>query len=127
VLRLPVQASRAFFGKLRLEANVFRRDFRNYGDDDVLQNAGVSLPISSASARIFDEEIKIEVPRWGRFSGFVSYSNQIGMAQGPVTGGLFFGHRRSRRSQPDQPLNVIDRAGLFSSTAISPSRSVTLR
>ena len=105
VLRLPVQASRAnfyeiglsraFFGKLRLEANVFRRDFRNYGDDDVLLNTGVSFPISFASARICGEEIKIEVPRWGRFSGFVSYSNQIGMAQGPVTGGLFLGDSAS--------------------------------
>jgi len=101
VLRLPVQASRAnfyeiglsraFLGKLRLEANVFRRDFRNYGDDDVLLNTGVSFPISFASARIRGEEIKIEVPRWGRFSGSVSYSNQIGIAQGPVTGGLFLG------------------------------------
>jgi hypothetical protein len=101
VLRLPVQPSRAnfyeiglsraFFGKLRLEANVFRRDFRNYGDDDVLLNTGVSFPISFSSARIRGEEIKIEVPRWGRFSGFVSYSNLIGLAQGPATGGLFLG------------------------------------
>ena len=101
VLRLPVPPSRAnfyeagfsrgFFGALRLEANVFRRDFRNYGDDDVLLNTGVSFPISFSSARIRGEEIKIEVPRWGRFSGSVSYSNQLGVAQGPVTGGLFLG------------------------------------
>jgi hypothetical protein len=99
VLRLPVQPSRAnfyevgfsraFFGKARLDANVFRRDFRNYGDDDVLLNTGVSFPISFSSARIRGEEIKIEIPRWGWFSGSVSYSNQRGVAQGPVTGGLF--------------------------------------
>jgi hypothetical protein len=101
VLRLPVPPSqanfyevgfsRAFFGKVRLEASVFRRDFRNYSDDDVLLNTGVSFPISFASARIRGEEIKIEIPRWGWFSGFVSYSNQLGVAQGPVTGGLFLG------------------------------------
>jgi hypothetical protein len=101
VLRLPVQPSRANFyeiglsralwGKLRIDANVFRRDFRNYGDDDVLLNTGVSFPISFSSARIRGEEIKIEIPRWGRFSGFVSYANQLGVAQGPVTGGLFLG------------------------------------
>jgi outer membrane cobalamin receptor len=101
VLRLPVRPSRAnfyevglsraFFGHLRLEANVFRRDFRDYGDDDVLLNTGVSFPINFASARIRGEEAKIEIPRWGRFSGFVSYSNQMGIAQGPVTGGLFLG------------------------------------
>jgi hypothetical protein len=101
VLRLPVQPSRAnfyeigfsraFLGKLRLDATVFRRDFRDYADDDVLLNTGVSFPISFSTARIRGEEIKIEVPRWGRFSGFLSYSNQLGVAQGPVTGGLFLG------------------------------------
>jgi hypothetical protein len=83
--------SRAFFGKARVEVSVFRRDFRNYGDDDVLLNTGISFPISFATARIRGEEVKLEVPRWGRFSGFVSYSNQLGVAQGPVTGGLFLG------------------------------------
>ena len=101
VIRLPVPPSRAnfyeagferaFFGKLRIAAEVFRRDFRDAGDDDVLLNTGVSFPISFHSARIRGEEVKIEVPRWGRFSGFVSYSNQLGIAQGPVTGGLFLG------------------------------------
>ncbi len=101
VLRLPVPPSlanyyevgfsRAFFGKLRLDANVFRRDFRNYADDDVLLNTGVNFPISFSTARIRGEEIKLELPRWGWFSGFVSYSNQLGLAQGPVTGGLFLG------------------------------------
>ena len=105
VLRLPVKPSRAnfyeagfsraLFARLRLEANVFRRDFRDYGDDDVLLNTGVSFPISFSSARIRGEEIKIEIPRWGRFSGFVSYSNQLGVAQGPVTGGLFLGDAAS--------------------------------
>jgi hypothetical protein len=62
VLRLPVPPSRAnfygmgfsraFFGKVRLEASLFRRDFRNYADDDVLLNTGVSFPISFSSARI---------------------------------------------------------------------------
>jgi hypothetical protein len=105
VLRLPVPPSRAnfyemglsraFFGKARLEASVFRRDFRNYSDDDVLLNTGVSFPISFSNARIRGEEIKIEIPRWGWFSGFVSYSNQLGEAQGPVTGGLFLGEAAS--------------------------------
>src|SRR5262249_44129104 len=50
-----IGVSRAFFGKVRLEANVFRRDFRNYSDDDVLLNTGVSFPISFATARIRGE------------------------------------------------------------------------
>jgi outer membrane receptor for Fe3+-dicitrate len=101
VVRLPVRPGRgnfyeggvtkAFFGKLRLDANVFRRDFRQYSDDDVLLDTGVSFPIAFTKARIFGGEIRIEVPRWGRFSGYLSYANQSGYGQGPITGGLFLG------------------------------------
>lgn len=101
VLRLPVLSARANYyeggltkaiaGKLRIEANVFRRDFHNYSDDDVLLDTGVSFPIAFAKARIFGEELSVQVPHWWRFSGFVSYANQSGIGQGPVTGGLFIG------------------------------------
>ncbi len=102
VLRLPVRPGRghfyeggvtkAFFGKLRLDANVFRRDFRHYSDDDVLLDSGVSFPIAFAKARIFGEEVRVEAPQWGRFSGYLSYANQSGIAQGPITGGLLLGN-----------------------------------
>jgi outer membrane cobalamin receptor len=102
VLRLPVRPGRgnfyeggvtkAFLGKLRLDANVFRRDFRHYSDDDVLLDTGVSFPIAFAKARIFGEEVRVEVPQWGRFSGYLSYANQSGIGQGPITGGLFLGN-----------------------------------
>ncbi len=102
VLRLPVRPGRghfyeggvtkAFFGKLRLDANVFRRDFRHYSDDDVLLDTGVSFPIAFAKARIFGEEVRVEVSQWGRFSGYLSYANQSGIGQGPITGGLFLGN-----------------------------------
>jgi len=101
VLRLPVRPGRgnfyeggmtkAFFGKLRLDANVFRRDFRQYSDDDVLLDTSVSFPIAFAKARIIGEEIRAEIPQWGRFSGYLSYANQSGIGQGPITGGLFLG------------------------------------
>ncbi len=101
VARLPVRPGRAnyyeggvtkaVFGKLRLDANLFRRDFRNYSDDDVLLDTGVSFPIAFAQARIIGEEVRLEVPGWGRFSGYLSYANQSGVGQGPITGGLFLG------------------------------------
>ena len=101
VLRLPVQSARAnyyeigltksFLGNLRLDANVFRRDFSNYSDDDTLLDTGVSFPIAFAKARIAGEEVRLSVPHWGRFSGYLSYANQSGIGQGPVTGGLFLG------------------------------------
>jgi hypothetical protein len=101
VVRLPVRPARANFyelgitqavlGKLRLDANVFRRDFYNYSDDDVLLDTGISFPIAFTRARIIGEELRLEVPRWGRFSGFLSYTNQSGIGHGPITGGLFLG------------------------------------
>lgn len=101
VVRLPVQPAHANYyevglaeavhGKLRVDANVFRRDFRNYSDDDVLLDTGVSFPIAFSRARIIGEELHLEVPSWSRFSGYVSYANQSGIGQGPITGGLFLG------------------------------------
>jgi outer membrane cobalamin receptor len=101
VLRLPVEPARgnyyevgltkAMRGQLRLNVNVFRRDFRNFADDDTLLNTGVRFPIAEARARIEGIEGKLDLPRWGRFSGSVSYSNQVAAGQGPITGGLFIG------------------------------------
>ena len=101
VVRLPVRPALANYyevgfteslaGKLRIDGNVFRRDFHNYADDDVLLDTGISFPIAFSTATIFGEEIQISVPHWGRFSGSLSYSNQVGTGQGPITGGLFIG------------------------------------
>jgi len=86
-----VGLTKAFASKLRLDANFFRRDFHNYPDDDVLLDTGVSFPISFSNARILGEEVRLEVPHWGRLSGYLSYANQSGLGQGPITGGLFLG------------------------------------
>jgi hypothetical protein len=101
VVRIPVQPGRANYyeigftksliGNLRIESNIFRRDFRNYSDDDTLLDTGVSFPIAFARAEIHGEEVQIAVPRWRHFSGFLSYSNQTGIGQGPIAGGLFLG------------------------------------
>lgn len=101
VVRLPVRPAnanyyeggftKALLGKFRLDANIFRRDFHDYPDDDVLLDTGISFPISFAKARIFGEELRLELPHWRRFSGYVSYANQSGIGQGPITGGLFLG------------------------------------
>jgi hypothetical protein len=101
VLRLPVRPSlgnfyeagfaKAFFGKLRLDANYYRRAMNNFADDDLLLNTGVSFPIAFQRADIHGVEVKLEIPRWGPVSGFVSYSNMLGIGYLPVTGGLFLG------------------------------------
>jgi hypothetical protein len=101
VVRLPVQPARANYyevgvtkalaGKVRLDANFFRRDFHNFADDDVLLDTGISFPIAFSNARVVGEELRLEVPHWWRFSGYLSYANQSGIGQDPITGGLFIG------------------------------------
>jgi hypothetical protein len=100
-LRLPIQPSRGNFYEggltqgfgngLRIDVNVYRRDVKNYADDDQLLNTGVSYPIAFAKAVIYGAEGKAEVVRFHALSGFVSYSYMVGNAWFPVTGGLFLG------------------------------------
>jgi hypothetical protein len=42
-------------------------------------------------ANIYGAEAKLDIPRWGPFSGYASYSNMRGNGYFPVTGGLFIG------------------------------------
>jgi len=100
-LRLPVQPSRgnyyegglskAFLDRFRLDANIYRRDVRNYADDDQLLNTGVSFPIAFDKAIIYGAEGKVTLVRLGKLSGFTSYSYMVGNVWYPVTGGLFLG------------------------------------
>ena len=101
VLRLPVAPchgnyyeagmTKAFMGELSLDVNGYYRAVNNFADDDLLLNTPVSFPIAFRKARIYGAEGKINLPRWGHLSGFVSYSYMVGSAYFPVTGGLFVG------------------------------------
>jgi hypothetical protein len=101
VLRLPVQPARAnyyeagmargLFGQIRLTGNFFWRRYHNYPDDDLLLNTGVSFPITFALANIYGEEARLEIPRRGPVSGYVSWTNERGNGYFPATGGLFLG------------------------------------
>ncbi len=112
VLRLPVQPARGnyyqagfardFFGKVKLSSSFYRRRYRDFPDDDLLLNTGVSFPIAFSRADIYGAEVKLEIPRWGRFSGYATYSNMRGNGYFPVTGGLFLG---------DQAVTAISAAG----------------
>jgi outer membrane cobalamin receptor len=105
VLRRPVQPShgnyyeagvtKGFFQKLRLDTNYFHRSLNNFADDDLLLNTAVGFPIAFRKATIYGAEAKLDMPHWGRLSGFVSYSYMVGAAYLPVTGGLFLGDAAS--------------------------------
>ncbi|HMD20679.1 MAG TPA: TonB-dependent receptor, partial [Alloacidobacterium sp.] len=100
-LRLPVQPSKGnyyeggitkgFTDALRLDVNVYRRDVRQFADDDQLFSTGVSFPIAFDKAIIYGAEGKLDLVRWHKLSGYVSYSYMVGNAWFPVTGGLFLG------------------------------------
>jgi hypothetical protein len=83
--------TKVFVGKIRLDANYFRRLVDNYADDDQIINTTVSFPIAFRKSIIYGAEAKLEVPDWRGFSGFMSYSYTVGNAWFPVTGGLFLG------------------------------------
>jgi hypothetical protein len=101
VLRLPVEpshgnyyevgATKSLFGQMRLDANYFRRYSDNFADDDQLLSTAISFPIAFRKGIIYGAEAKLELPKWGRFSGFTSYSYIVGNVWLPVTGGLFLG------------------------------------
>ncbi len=101
VLRIPVEPSRGNYleagfsqgiaKKMRLDVSFYRRTFENFADDDVFLNTGISFPIAFSSAQVRGVDVKLDLPRWGNLSGFLSYSNLIGIAQLPVAGGLFLG------------------------------------
>lgn len=101
VISLPVQPSigyygeagitKGLFGTLKVDVNWYRRSFKDYADDDLLLNTGVSFPIAFREGQIYGSEAKVEIPRWGRVSGFASYSYMVGFGYTPVTGGLFLG------------------------------------
>jgi len=101
VVRLPVRPSlghfleaglsKRLFSAARLDVTQYARRMRNYADDDVLLNTGVSFPIAFERAEIHGTEVKLEVPRWGRWAGALGYSYMRGTGFLPLTGGLFLG------------------------------------
>jgi Carboxypeptidase regulatory-like domain/TonB-dependent Receptor Plug Domain len=104
-LRLPVKPSQGdyyeiglssvFAKHLKLNANYFRRFVNDYADDDQIDNTTISFPISFRKSIIYGAEGKVEVPEWHHFSGFASYSYEVGNVWNPVTGGLFLGQNAS--------------------------------
>jgi hypothetical protein len=95
-------ATKELFHKAHISANVFQRDTRNFADDDVLLDTGVSFPIALSRAHIYGAESQLALPQWGPFSAWINYSYMVASARLPVVGGLFLGQ---------------DAAGLLNSSA----------
>jgi len=83
--------TKSFFGKLRLDANYFRRLVNNFADDNQIENTTISFPIAFRKSIIYGAEAKLDLLDWRHYSGFLSYSYAVGKVWFPVTGGLFLG------------------------------------
>ena len=111
---LPLRPSRGNFFEtgfskslsrhVRMDGNWYRRSFVHFSDDSVLFNTGVSFPITFNRAAIHGFESKIEIRSLGPLSGYISYSNMVGVGQLPVAGGLFLG---------DNARDLLERTGSF--------------
>jgi outer membrane cobalamin receptor len=112
------------FGKARLDANWFRRTVRNFADDDLLLNTGVSFPIAFSRAEIRGFEARVDVPEWGPISGYLSYSNQIGVAHLPVSGGLFLDDNAAAllRSTDRFPITQDQRNSVRARVRVQPAK-----
>ncbi len=116
VAQLPLRPSRGnyyelgvtkeLFRKAHVSANVFGRSIRNFADDDVLLNTGVSFPVALSSANIYGAESQINLPQWGPFSAWLNYSYMVATAHLPVVGGLFLGHDAGEELNSDQRIWV---------------------
>jgi hypothetical protein len=82
--------------KIRVDLNTYLRRFRNYADDNPLLDTSISFPIAFSRASVFGAEGKVEIPRWGIFSGQTAYSYMLGTCYLPVTGGLFLGDQATQ-------------------------------
>lgn len=101
-LRLPVKPSKGDYFEaglssviakhVKFDGNWFRRVVDNFADDDQIKSTTISFPIAFRKSVIYGLEGKIEMPEWKHFSGFASYSYQVGNVWNPVTGGLFLGN-----------------------------------
>ena len=57
---------------MRLDGNIYRRDIRDFADDDQLLNTGVSDPISFDKAVIYGAEGRLSVVRLANLTGYLS-------------------------------------------------------
>ncbi|HVI06943.1 MAG TPA: TonB-dependent receptor [Candidatus Binatia bacterium] len=85
-------ATKAFLAKIRLDANMFRRDVNNFADDSQILSTGISFPIAFRKAVLYGAEARLQLLEWRGFSGSASYSYIVGNVWNPVTGGLFLGN-----------------------------------
>ena len=74
---------KSLLGRTTWNVSYFRREISNFSDDDLLLNTGVSFPIALQHGSVYGLESKLEIPNWGRLSGYVGYSDMVGKRSFP--------------------------------------------
>jgi len=77
---------------VRLDVAYWRRHVRNYSDPNVFFGTTVVFPNSVARGRAEGVDVRLEMPRYRGWSGYVSYTNSRVVQVGPINGGLFLEH-----------------------------------
>ncbi|HYV61151.1 MAG TPA: TonB-dependent receptor, partial [Bryobacteraceae bacterium] len=116
--------SKSLSRRLRFDGTWYYRDVDNFSDDNLLLNTGVSFPIAFAEAKIHGYEAKIDVPRWGMFSGSVSYSNMVGTGFLPIAGGLLLGDDAAVGGQGSFPITQDQRNSVRGRVRFQPDHRV---
>lgn len=121
---LETGLSKSVSSRLRLDGSWFRRRLNNFADDSLLLNTGVSFPTAFSEAVIHGYEASIEVPAWGRFSGYATYSNMVGTGYLPIAGGLFLGDDAAEllHSKDSFPISQDQRNTFRSQFRVKPHR-----
>jgi outer membrane receptor for ferrienterochelin and colicin len=74
---------------MRVDAAYWHRHVRNISDPNVLFGTTIIVPNSIARGKADGVDVRVEIPRRGGTSGYLSYTNARVVNFGPVTGGLF--------------------------------------
>ena len=76
-------------GLFKLDAAYWWRNFRNVGDPNVFFNTTVIFPNSVAEGYSRGVDVRLDLPERRGVSGYLSYTNQRVLQNGPINGGLF--------------------------------------
>jgi outer membrane receptor for ferrienterochelin and colicin len=78
-----------FWRGTRLDVAYWRRRVKHAADPNVFFGTTIVFPNTVARGRASGLDVRLEVPRRGGWSGYVSYANAMVEQEGPITGGLF--------------------------------------
>lgn len=104
-------------GTFRLDVASWSRSTRNVTDPNVFFGTTIIFPNSVARGRARGLDVRLELPRYRSWSGYLSYSNASVVQFGPINGGLFLEEHlleigRGTRFTPDHDQRHVGAAGL---------------